>query len=711
MVRSSLVLCVMIALGSCGGGGRKTALDTLLTREVASRLPRGLVDLAEVLPAGIEAFAYLELGDHLREVPPQLADYRAMFQDLAEMAVRRWGVDPRKVRGVGVILIEKKVVLVGELEASALAKPVDGLAVARLGKLSAVGSPAAIAAISSAFRDRPRLHVAQPEWIKQALRHAVGQPFVASVAVDGAFGPMLAELPAAIGEIEMATLTVGATGAVVQLGAKPGKSAAVRSLIETSLIIARAELDKHGMELASEGSSNGPEELLGSLLRRYNTALFSSIHVTEQGDEVGVRLGWHAPVLPASVALEGLAPRAVAPGEWSVVQVDFGTPLIELMIAATDVLEVPLDRAALVREVSGGLGKILGAPPLDPQRLAVSIGSDVLVSIQGQPAPAERKVLELAGGAWLGATTKWGLIVSPSRDRALLDDALANRAKPPLPLMATSSAAKGPAFFRWVADLRRAPAGVMGGLPMEAVEVLARGSRVEVTAEVTPGQGPALQAMAANVGAAAVAEAERSYRGRQQASVETEVLSIFQYHQAGLIQRMLTPTSVTADRVRFERDFPQLESTALLVAGGVGIVAAVAVPAFMDYMKKSKASEAELQLAKIKSNAKVAYLTDAAFPTASASPTPAVACCAHAPDRKCPASAAAWATSAWQALDFQIDEPHYFRYQYESTPTRFTARATGDLDCDGVEIQYVLVGEIVNGDPIFTLTKPIPNSD
>ena len=43
----------------------------------------------------------------------------------------------------------------------------------------------------------------------------------------------------------------------------------------------------------------------------------------------------------------------------------------------------------------------------------------------------------------------------------------------------------------------------------------------------------------------------------------------------------------------------------MIVVAIIGILAAVAIPAFMDYMKKSKKTEASLQLNKIAKNSKV----------------------------------------------------------------------------------------------------------
>jgi type IV pilus assembly protein PilA len=159
---------------------------------------------------------------------------------------------------------------------------------------------------------------------------------------------------------------------------------------------------------------------------------------------------------------------------------------------------------------------------------------------------------------------------------------------------------------------------------------------------------------------------------------------------------------------RAQRGFTLIEL--MIVVAIIGILAAVAIPAFMDYMKKGKSSEAELQLAKIKTNAKAAFNTDSAYPTVTAAITPAAACCGGVKN-KCAVAAADWATPEWQALDFQLDEPFYFQYDYTGAAATYTAHATGDLDCDATTIQYTLTGTSAGGNPASTLTKPATNTD
>jgi type II secretory pathway pseudopilin PulG len=121
----------------------------------------------------------------------------------------------------------------------------------------------------------------------------------------------------------------------------------------------------------------------------------------------------------------------------------------------------------------------------------------------------------------------------------------------------------------------------------------------------------------------------------------------------------------------------------------VGILAAVAIPAFMDYMHKAKKTESQLQLNKIMKNAKVFYVTENRFPVFDQELTPAASCCTQTA-AKCQPQNDHWDTDAWRALDFEIDEPHLYRYGFKSDGETLDAVAVGDLDCDGTEATFRL---------------------
>jgi prepilin-type N-terminal cleavage/methylation domain-containing protein len=153
----------------------------------------------------------------------------------------------------------------------------------------------------------------------------------------------------------------------------------------------------------------------------------------------------------------------------------------------------------------------------------------------------------------------------------------------------------------------------------------------------------------------------------------------------------------------------------MIVVAIIGILAAIAVPAFMDYIKRSKAVEASLQLNKIGRSSKRTYSELASYVVGVAAQLPVkpgIGGCCGGPRNHCTASPTAFVTDVvWRQLDFQIDEDNLFFYDYVGTPTTFTAKATGDLDCDGIEIVYTLNGTAVNGNPAVALIEPPVNSD
>lgn len=131
----------------------------------------------------------------------------------------------------------------------------------------------------------------------------------------------------------------------------------------------------------------------------------------------------------------------------------------------------------------------------------------------------------------------------------------------------------------------------------------------------------------------------------------------------------------------------------MIVVAIAGILAAVAIPAFMKYMRTAKTAEAPDALRKIVNGAKVYWHSPShpgvdpiphQIPAPSQGPTPALGtCCADG--GKCTPVAANWDTDVWEALAFSMDDSHHYMYSYLATDElqgQFTARAQGDLDCD-----------------------------
>lgn len=165
----------------------------------------------------------------------------------------------------------------------------------------------------------------------------------------------------------------------------------------------------------------------------------------------------------------------------------------------------------------------------------------------------------------------------------------------------------------------------------------------------------------------------------------------------------------------------------MIVVAIIGILAAVAIPAFMKYIKKSKTAEAGQFVKKMSDSARSYYQnpdgTDIAAGTQSltagvvlkalpdqAAVTADAACCAMMAaggTEKCNplAPAALWNAAAgdgltWSALDFKMKDPHYYAYGFigGAATGEYFARAQGDLDCDGTKSTFEIYGSVDAGE-------------
>ena len=107
------------------------------------------------------------------------------------------------------------------------------------------------------------------------------------------------------------------------------------------------------------------------------------------------------------------------------------------------------------------------------------------------------------------------------------------------------------------------------------------------------------------------------------------------------------------------------------------------------------AAEAEQLLRRLGKHARSAFSKSNAFPAATLPLTPSEPCC-KGEHGKCAFDKSKW--KPFDAVGFDPRGAHFFQYSYESTePTKYVAKAVGDLDCDGTMITYALEVNAVDG--------------
>jgi type IV pilus assembly protein PilA len=146
----------------------------------------------------------------------------------------------------------------------------------------------------------------------------------------------------------------------------------------------------------------------------------------------------------------------------------------------------------------------------------------------------------------------------------------------------------------------------------------------------------------------------------------------------------------------------------MIVVAIIGILAAVAIPAFMKYIRRSKTVEATMNVRKLFDSSVSYYEGEHAdiggnilqkqFP-GSIGPAPAANTCCGQNGDKCKPNTTYFDKPEWAALNFSVDDPFYYWYQYVSTGVEtaaaFQAYAYGNLDCDATYSTFQRSGTVL----------------
>lgn len=93
-------------------------------------------------------------------------------------------------------------------------------------------------------------------------------------------------------------------------------------------------------------------------------------------------------------------------------------------------------------------------------------------------------------------------------------------------------------------------------------------------------------------------------------------------------------------------------------------------------------------------------------PPTAAPLTPVPSCCEHG--GTCAPEAATWAAPGWRELEFSIDGPYRFSYEYAPDPSGQSAviRAIGQVDCDTAASTYELTLTVKGTSTARAWTRP-----
>ena len=167
----------------------------------------------------------------------------------------------------------------------------------------------------------------------------------------------------------------------------------------------------------------------------------------------------------------------------------------------------------------------------------------------------------------------------------------------------------------------------------------------------------------------------------------------------------------------------------MIVVGIIGILAAIAIPAFSKYIRKSRSSEVAGHLNKMWAGSVTYYMSDFTFldsdgqgkplpkqfPGDTAEWETSDDCC-RLPGARCPGGSSVWTTDGiWMALKFAVPDAHNYLPTYQSSDTglaaRFTAAVLGNMDCDAVVSEFSREGFVTPSGDVAGQTQPFAKNE
>ena len=141
----------------------------------------------------------------------------------------------------------------------------------------------------------------------------------------------------------------------------------------------------------------------------------------------------------------------------------------------------------------------------------------------------------------------------------------------------------------------------------------------------------------------------------------------------------------------------------MIVVAILGILASVAIPSYMRWVRQARTTEATMNLRKIFDSSVIyfalMYSDDVGGRSLARFPPAAPLTPSTVPPGRPVLSDGVFDMAVWNALHFNLSDPHRFSYQYDSNgisnDAQFTASAFADLDADEEYSTFVRFGTVI----------------